>query len=128
MRTLRLKGRVFRGKGEGAEFVNLSWAKKQIEEKLGFTPYSGTLNIRLDGKNIKMKKALMNAAGAEIVPAPGYCRGRIFEASIMKVKCAVVIPEVLGYPEDVVEVISSANLRERLHLADSSWVEVKVTF
>ena len=128
MKTLQLKGRIFSGKGKGAEFVNLSWAKKQIEEKFGFMPHPGTLNIRLDGKNTKMKKALMNAGGAEIVPAPGYCRGRIFQASIMKVKCAVVIPEVLGYPEDVVEVISRANLREKLHLEDSSWVEVKVTF
>jgi len=128
LKTLRLKGRIFSGKGKGAEFVNLSWAKKQIEERLGFASYPGTLNIRLDEKNTKMKEALMNAAGAEIMPAPGYCRGRIFEASIMKVKCAVVIPEVLGYPEDVVEVISRANLREKLHLEDSSWVEVKVTF
>jgi riboflavin kinase len=128
LKTLQLKGRIFSGKGEGAEFVNLSWARKQIEQKLGFTPYPGTLNIRLDEKNTEMKKALMNAAAAEILPAPGYCRGRIFEASIMKMKCAVVIPEVLGYPEDVVEVISPANLREKLHLADGSWVEVKVTF
>lgn len=128
MKTLHLKGRVFSGKSEGAEFVNLSWARKQIEEKLGFTPYSGTLNIRLDGKSTKMKKALMNATGAEILAAPGYCRGRILEASMMKVKCAVVIPEVPGYPADVVEVISSTNLRERLHLVDGSWVEVKVTF
>ena len=123
-----MKGRVFSGKSEGAEFVDLSWARKQIIEKLGFTPYSGTLNIRLDGKNTKMKKELMNATGAKILPAPGYCGGRIFEASIMNVKCAVVIPEVLCYPEDVVEVISSTNLRERFHLVDGSWVEVKVTF
>ena len=128
MKTLRLKGRVSSGKGQGREFVNLSWARKQIEEKLGFTPYSGTLNVRLDGESIKMKGVLMNATGAEILPAPSYCRGRIFEASIMKVKCAVVIPEVPDYPEDVVEVISSGNLRERFHLVDGSWVEVKVTF
>ena len=128
MKMLRLKGRIFSGKGEGAEFVNLSWARKQVEEKLGFAPYSGTLNVRLDGKHAKMKKALMNATGVEIFPPPGYCRARIFQASIMNVKCAVVIPEVPGYPEDVIEVISSANLREKLHLVDGSWVEVKVTF
>ena len=128
MKTLCLKGRVSSGKGEGTDFVTLPWARRQIEEKLGFRPYSGTLNIKLDEKSIKMKKALMSAKGAEISPAPGYCRGRIFEASIMKVMCAVVLPEVLGYPEDVIEVISSANLRERLHLVDGSWVEVKVTF
>lgn len=128
MKTLCLKGTVFSGKGEAAEFVSLSWARKQIEEELGFTPYSGTLNIRLDGKSTKLKSALMKARGTEILPAPGYCRGRIFEASIMKVKCAVVIPEVPGYAEDVVEVVSSTNLRERLHLVDGSSVDVKVTF
>jgi CTP-dependent riboflavin kinase len=128
LKTLCLKGRVFSGKGEGAKFVNLSWARKQIEEKLSFTPYSGTLNIRLDEKSTEMKKALMKARGAEILPAPGYCRGRIFQASVMNVKCAVVIPEVPGYPEDVVEVVSSTNLRQRLHLADGGTVDVKVTF
>jgi riboflavin kinase len=126
LKTRCLKGRVFSGKGEGAEFVNLSWARKQIEEKLGFTPYAGTLNIRLDEKSTKTKRSLMKAAGAKILPAPGYCRARIFEASIMKVKCAALILEVPGYPEDVVEVISSTNLREKLHLADGSSVEVKI--
>lgn len=99
-----------------------------MEEKLGFMPYAGTLNIRLDGKSARMKKALMKETGVKILPAPGYCRARIFEASMMNVKCATLILEVPGYPEDVVEVISSTNLRERLHLADGSPVEVKVTF
>jgi riboflavin kinase len=128
LRTLRFSGRVFSGKGEGAEFVNLSWARKQVEEKLGFTPYPGTLNIRLDEKSTKMRKALINARGSEIIPPLGFCRGKIFEASMMNVKCAVVIPEVPGYPEDVFEVVSSTNLREKLHLANGSSVEVRVTF
>jgi riboflavin kinase len=125
---LRFKGRVFSGKGEGAEFVNLSWASKQIEEKLGFTPCLGTLNIRLDEKSIKIRKALKDATGAEILPIPGFCRGKIFGAKIMNVECAIVIPEVPGYPEDVLEVVSSTSLREKLHLVDGSSVEVKVIF
>jgi riboflavin kinase len=128
LRTLCLRGRVFSGKGEGAEFVNFSWARKQIEEKLGFTPYPGTLNIRLDEKSIKIRKALKDARGVEILPVPGFCHGRIFEAKIMNVKCAVVIPEVPGYPKDVLEVVSSTNLREKLHLVDGSSVEVNVIF
>ena len=128
MKTTCLRGNVFSGKGEGTKFVNLSWSRKQIEEKLGFTPYSGTLNIRLDGKSIKMRKALMDAKGIEILSSPGFCRGKIFQASIMNMKCAVVIPEVPGYPEDVLEVVASTSLREKLHLADDSMVEVKVTF
>ena len=99
-----------------------------MEEKLGFTPYVGTLNIRLDGKSIKMRKALMNARGVEILSAPGFYRGKIFQAIIMNLKCAVVNPKVPGYPEDVLEVVSSTSLREKLHLVDGSMVEVKVTF
>jgi riboflavin kinase len=125
---LRFKGKVFSGKGEGAEYLNLSWASKQIEEKLRFTPYPGTLNIRLDEKSIKIRKALKDEGGTEILPAPGFCPGKIFEATVMKVKCAVVIPEVPGYPEDVLEVVSSTNLREKLHLVNGSQVEVKVIF
>jgi CTP-dependent riboflavin kinase len=39
----------------------------------------------------------------------------------------VVIPEVPGYPEDVIEVISPINLREKLHLVDGSLSEFEVT-
>jgi len=99
-----------------------------MEEKLGFMPYPGTLNIRLDAKSTKMRKALMHAEGEEILSPSGFCRGKIFQAIMMNVKCAVVIPEVLGYPEDVLEVVSSTSLREKLHLADGSMVEVKVPF
>ena len=128
LKTMCLKGNVFTGKGEGAKFVNLSWARKQMEDKLGFTPYPGTLNMRLDEKSTKMRKALIDASGKEIMSHLGFCRGEIFQATIMNVKCAVVIPEVSGYPEDVLEVVSSTNLREKLHLADGSMVEVKVMF
>ena len=42
------KGSVFSGNGEGRKFIELPWVKRQIQEKLGFTPYLGTLNIRLN--------------------------------------------------------------------------------
>jgi riboflavin kinase len=131
LRTLEklcLAGRVFSGKGEGAKFVNLSWAEKQIEEKLGFKPYPGTLDIKLNRGNTKMKQTLLGIGGDEILPASGYCRGRIFMASMMNVTCGVVIPEVAGYPEDVIEVVSSVNLREKLRLVDGSLVKFEVTF
>lgn len=128
MATVRLKGTVFSGKSEGAKFVNLSWVRKQVEERLGFAPYPGTLNMKLTAESIEMKKPLVRTAGAEILPTRGYCSGRLFKATLKNVECAVVIPQVSGYPEDVVELISSASLRERLHLVDGSLVEVKVTF
>ena len=127
MKTLCLKGKVFSGKGEGTGFVKLSWATRQIKEKLGFSPYPGTLNIRLTRDSTKMKRILMNTLGTEISPAPGHYSGKLFRANLMNLECALIIPEVPDYPEDVIEVVSSTNLREKLHLADGSLCEVKVT-
>ncbi len=56
LQKIVFKGTVFSGKGEGRKFIELPWVKRQIEEKLGFTPYSGTLNIRLIKRSAKSKK------------------------------------------------------------------------
>jgi len=128
-KTIRVKGRVFSGTGEGAKFIKLSWVKDQIREKMGFTPYEGTLNLRLNGEDKKVKKALEEADSVIIVPESGYCRGKCFKARIMEsVDGAVIIPEVEGYPDDVLEVIAPINLRERFRLKDGDYVELSLTF
>jgi CTP-dependent riboflavin kinase len=123
-----LKGRVFSGKGSGARFVNLPWVRKQLEEKLGFSVYSGTLNIRLTAESANVKRTLTKAPGIEIVPALGYYPGKLFRANLMDLECAVVIPEVPGYKENVLEVISSVNLRDRFNLVNGSMCDVEVMF
>ncbi len=65
-----------------AKFIDLPWVKRQIQEKLSFTPYSGTLNIRLTKESIKQKKLLENAKQLEIYPAKGYCTGKLIKAHI----------------------------------------------
>ena len=127
MKTLCIRGIVFSGKGEGARFVELPWVKKQITEKLGFTPYRGTLNIELAKEEFEKKASLEKAQAIEILPAKGFGRGRCFKASLMdKLECAIVIPEIQNYPENVIEVIAATNLREKLQLRDGDSVEVKI--
>jgi riboflavin kinase len=43
------------------------------------------------------------------------------------VKCAIVIPDVPNYPEDVLEIVAPVNLREKLQLKDGDHVEIEVT-
>lgn len=126
MKTLLLEGEVFSGKGEGAEFTKLPWVRKQIKEKLGFTPYLGTLNIRLTERSVILKNLLKNAQGIEITPAEGFHRGVCFKAYLMGLECAVVIPEVQDYPENTLEVVAPTKLREQLKLKDGSIIEIKV--
>ena len=126
MGKIIFKGAVFSGTGEGRKFIDLPWVKRQIEEKLGFTPYSGTLNIRLSKESAKQKKLLENAKRLKVYPEKGYCTGILIKANIDSLECAIIIPQVTNYPSDIVEVIAPWYLRERLKITDGS--EVTVTF
>jgi len=126
-KTMRVKGKVFSGTGKGAQFASLPWVKRQIKEKLGFNPYPGTLNLRLNSDFIVVRKLLENAKAIDILPEPGYCSGKCFRAHIMqRLKCAVILPCVKNYPKDVLEIVAPSNLREKLKLRNGDEVEVKI--
>jgi len=126
LKRIKLSGTVFSGGGEGRKFLELPWVKRQITEKLGFVPYSGTLNVKLSEESAKRRKLLEKAPSVKICPADGYCNGLLFKALIGTWACAIVVPEVAGYPKDLLEIIASVNLRETLQLEDGSEVTVTV--
>jgi len=121
------RGTVFSGNGDGRKFVSLPWVKRQIKEKLGFTPYLGTLNIRLTEESVQLKSLLGKAEQFKICPEKGYCTGILIKASLDGLNCGVILPQVRSYPQDKLEVIAAWNLRERLGLNDDSGVCVDVT-
>lgn len=125
MKTLCIKGTVFSGSGEGTRFTEFSWVKRQIAEKLGFKAYSGTLNLRIMEDAYKLK-ALRNAKAIEILPPKGFYRGKCFKAAIDSVKCAIIIPEIPNYPENMLEIVAPLNLRERFKLKDGDTVKVTI--
>lgn len=125
MKRIELKGLVFSGEGSGKKFVDLPWVNQQISEKLDFIPYSGTLNLRLNEKSLKWKKLLEKTPTEKIIPVKGYFNGALFKAFIGILECAIVVPLIPDYPEDLLEVIASVNLRKALELEDGC--EVKVT-
>ena len=128
MNTDKVKGVIFSGEKLGGTFVGITWAKRQIEEKLGFSPYLGTLNIRLSEKQAKqLKKILDKFRGVEITPAKGFFRASCFNVLIMnKIRGAIVIPEELDYPSNVLEILAPVNLRKALALRNGD--EVEITF
>jgi riboflavin kinase len=126
LKRFQLNGTVFSGRGEGAIFITLPWVSAQIEEKLGFMPFPGTLNVKLTAGSVKTKEILENSGGIQIHPDPGYCRAKLFRARMEGLDCAVVLPGVSDYPEDVIEVVASENLRKRFGLVDGNTVKVEV--
>lgn len=126
MRTITFEGTVITGEGNGKKYLALPWVKQQIEEKAGFTPFLGTLNLKLTRAHSERRKLLNKAKSAMICPAEGYCVGLFFKASIARLECAVVLPQIKGYPENMLEVIASVNLRDTLKLKDNDVVAVSV--
>ena len=126
MKRVELSGKVISGRGEAEKFLELRWVKQQVEEKLGFTPYNGTLNVRLSQGSAKHRKTLEKEVSIKVCPAEGYCSARIFKAFINDLTCAVLIPEVAGYPADVLEIVAPTNLREKLQLLDGDEVTVVI--
>ena len=121
-----LKGKVFSGGGTGSFFVNLPWAKKQFNEKLGFNPYPGTLNLQLS-QGTDVKELRNSTKGIKIMSPEGFHEGRCFKALIMeKLWGAVVVPDVPGYSHDLLEILAPVNLREALGLKDGVEIEVTV--
>ncbi|MEM0058310.1 MAG: DUF120 domain-containing protein [Candidatus Bathyarchaeia archaeon] len=127
IRTIRIKGQVFSGFGEGARFTELSWFKEQVMSKLGFVPHPGTLNLKLDEEGKRARTILEKAKSVVIVPKEGFCHGKCFKARVMdSVDGAIVIPEVKSYPDDMLEVIAPISLREKFRLRDGDTVVLDI--
>jgi len=127
LRQVSFEGTIYTGKGLGKKFVTLPWVTAQIESKLGFYPYSGTLNLRLTEESKEKRKLLDPEKGIMVTPQEGFLPGVLFRASISGLECAVVLPLVPNYPSDVLEVISPLYLRGKLGLSDGKKVTVWVT-
>lgn len=129
MKTATVRGVVSSGRGRAARFVELPWAKIQIEKLLGFTPYPGTLNVRMTkAEATRLKRVLAQSRGVEIAPQKGFYRARCFSVTIMdNVHGAIIIPQTPDYPPNVVEVVAPVHLRTLLSLRDSSPVRIAIT-
>ena len=123
---VEVAGRVFTGQGEGRKYVELEWVKQQVKEKLGFDPYPGTLNLRLNEENVKHRVLLERGAELRLCHSQGYCTGLMFKAALDGMACGVVIPQVEDYPDDVLEVVASVNLKQKLRLRDDDLATVAV--
>ena len=129
MRTATVTGVAFSGKRKAARFVEMPWAKSQMEAALGFNPYPGTLNLRLPRKEaIRVTQILKKCEHTDLAPSEGYFPARCFKVTIMgTLGGAIVVPEKPGYPSNVLEIIAPVNLRRALSIIDGDLIELALT-
>ena len=123
---IHFRGKVVSSMGEGRYYTEQSGYVEQFKDKLGFDPYPGTLNLRLS-PGTDVEKLRDTTKGVRIEPQEGFCEARCFKAFVMKkVWGAVVMPQVPGYPSDLLEILAPVNLRDALRLKDGAEIEVSV--
>lgn len=124
---LRVKGRVITGFGEGQYYMSLDGYLQQFVKSLGFKPFPGTLNIKLEkGKQWREKLNGGFTLHGFRSNQRTYGGGHVYPARLNRIKGAVVIPERTHYPEDIIEFIAPVNLRKKLGLRDGDEVEVRL--
>lgn len=130
--TVKIRGEIFSGMGEGRYYVSIEGYRRRFEEKLGFTPYPGTLNLKLKSYHDVQTRKLLEAYPGIIIEEfeeGGRTFGRVkcFKALIEgKIEGSVLLINRTHYGEDVIEVIAPVFLREALSLKDGENVTVYV--
>ena len=121
-------GKVSKGLGEGGYYISMPGYKKQIMEKLGFSPYPGTLNVKLDESEVWKREYLLQQ---EPIIVPGFRDGErtygdffAYKCKIQSQVCYIIVPIRTHHGPTVIEIISPVNLRETLNLKDNDQISV----
>ncbi len=127
-----LCGHVMSGFGEGGYYMKMEGYKKQFKEKVGFSPYPGTLNLKLKNQtDIRTRQEFAKLPGITIegFKKDGRSFGSVkcFKAHIEGVNGAVVMPARTHHAGDTLEVISDIQIRNKLNLKDGDKLCVKVS-
>ena len=122
LKSIELRGTLFSGRGEGKYYVSQPEYMKSFQSKLGFKPFLGTFNVRI-GLNYVDRLDLIRGSWPIIIP--GFeSEERPFDDVLcyplrvvgLKVKAVGIIPRRTHYGANVIELLSSVNIRETLNL------------
>jgi len=127
VRNLIITGKIVSGAGEGAYFTQIDWVSRQCDEKLGFIPYPGTLNLELSEEFLVTVESLEKEKGVELIsPDPKFCNGKAFPVLLGEMRAAIIMPEekVRVHPKNIIAIIAPLNLNASLNLKDGDSVTV----
>ena len=130
--AVRLRGRLVSGMGEGAYYVGLAGYSEQFRSGLGYVPFPGTLNVRLDRRT--HQGAARRFGDAEGVMIDGFSDGKrtygwvkCVAARIGRIDCHLIIPERTHHDDSIIELISAVCIRKAARLKDGSGVTVEMS-
>jgi riboflavin kinase len=133
---LQLDGKVVSGMGEGAYYMSLNGYQTQFNEKLGYRPYPGTLNLKLLSQSTMWMRGIMDNYPSIFVRGftdssrtYGWvkCYPAILNNGDMdKADAAVIVLERTHYDKSIVEVIAPVCIKETFGIKNGDYVKVFV--
>ena len=130
--SVDLKGTLVSGMGEGAYYMGLKGYTKQFISKIGYVPFPGTLNVRLDKKihqeSIKQFEALDGIKIKSFSDGKRtYGWVKCFPAKLNNsVNCDLILLERTHHDNSVIELISKTCLRKTAKLKDNAKISIKI--
>ena len=129
---VELKGTLVSGMGEGAYYMGLKGYTKQFQSKIGYVPFPGTLNVRLDQKihqeSIKQFETLNGVKIKSFSDGKRtYGWVKCFNAKLNNsINCELIILERTHHDDSIIELISKSCLRKTGKLKDGSKVLINI--
>lgn len=127
---LTVTGKIVSGEKKGVVFTQLDWVQLQCQEKLGFKPFPGTLNLEIEEEKTPLIEAFIQKYGITLVPPDSnYCTGQVYPASIMGVSGAIVAPadDVRVHAKNIIELIAPTSLKEALDVDDGDEIMLVIS-
>ena len=129
---LELGGSVISGLGEGAYYMALDGYTEQFKVKIGYIPFPGTLNIKLN--QLQTTQIIQQLDDLDNVIIDPFSDGKrtygwvkCFHATLNNsVKCELIRLERTHHDNSVIELISKNNLRKTAKLKTGSKVTVQI--
>ncbi len=131
IKELEFKGIITKGMGEGSYYTSLEGYKKQFIEKLKFTPYPGTLNIKLVEDVYKNAKSILKMQPSIFIEGFSddkrtYGWVKCYRASIDGIEGAVLILERTHHDDSILEFIAPVKVMDAINVDYGSMVTVRV--
>jgi len=131
-----LTGTVTSGMGEGRHYISLSGYMEQFEDRLGYEPFPGTLNVDLTEESVRARSA-MEALDPVLIDGwedgdrtygPAVCYPAAIQTTDDETyeQAHVIAPERTHHDEDQLELIAPAKLRDEMELDDGDHLTVHV--
>ncbi len=129
---VQIKGTFVSGMGEGAYYMGLKGYTKQFKSKIGYVPFPGTLNLKVDQKI--HQEAIKQFATLNGIKIKSFSDGKrtygwvkCFPAKLNNsTNCNLILLERTHHDNSVVELISKSSLRKSAKLKEGSKVSLTI--